>query len=56
MTWIGPHRQPTGIDLVYPQISPDGRAKVIVLDPVSPLGILPPYCVHGKTNCYRCDD
>lgn len=56
MTHMPPHRPPTSIELVYPKVSPDGRSKVIVLDPVSPLGLPPPYCVHGKTNCYRCED
>lgn len=45
----------TKIEYAKPhRVDEEGRGPVIILDRVSPLGIEPDYCVHGKTQCRGC--
>jgi hypothetical protein len=41
--------------MIYPKPDASGRLGCVVLDVVEP-GVVPPYCVHGKTTCYSCDE
>lgn len=41
--------------MVWPRPDAEGRLAAVVLDAVE-AGVDPPYCVHGKTTCYVCED
>jgi len=53
---VNPFVKPvTSVDLVTPKRGKDGGGSVIVLDRIV-FGVVPEYCVHGRVQCYWCQE